>query len=112
MLEGQRHVRRARRQYQRRRDLLADLLGGAPRGLLSFDVPAGGIAIWVGVRRDVNVEQWAARSLKSGVAFQTSRSFAFDGGPQPFLRLGFASLDESELRTAVERLLDACPVRR
>ena len=73
-------------------------------------MPAGGIAIWVGVRHDVNVDEWAARALKRGVAFQTARSFTFDGEAQPFARLGYASLDESELRTAVEKLLDACPV--
>jgi GntR family transcriptional regulator/MocR family aminotransferase len=92
--------------------VLADLLREAPRQLLSFDVPAGGIAIWVGVRSDISVDEWAARALQRGVAFQTGRSFTFDGGAKPFARLGFAALDESELRQAVEKLLDACPAPR
>jgi len=41
-----------------------------------------------------------------------ARSFTFDGAAKPFARLGFASLDESELRQAVEKLLDACPAPR
>ncbi|HEX9365386.1 MAG TPA: PLP-dependent aminotransferase family protein, partial [Vicinamibacterales bacterium] len=105
--EVQRHVRRVRRHYQRRRDLLVELLRTLAAGAVSFTVPAGGIALWIATAHHVNVDAWAARARRQGVAFQTARSFTFDGEPRPFARLGFACLNESEMRTAVDRLCRA-----
>jgi GntR family transcriptional regulator/MocR family aminotransferase len=34
----------------------------------------------------------------------TARHFAFDGRTRPFVRLGFAQLDEGETREAVRRM--------
>jgi GntR family transcriptional regulator/MocR family aminotransferase len=105
--EVQRHVRRSRRHYQGRRDALAGLLRTTLCGAVTFRVPAGGIALWVEVASWIDVEEWASRSLARGVAFQTARSFTFDRRVLPFARFGYASMNESELRTAVGRLADA-----
>jgi GntR family transcriptional regulator/MocR family aminotransferase len=105
--EVQRHVRRVRRHYLRRRDLLVELLRARAGGAISCAVPAGGIALWVQVAPDVDVDAWAARARQAGVYFQTARAFTFDHLPRPFARLGFASLNETELPVAVERLCGA-----
>ena len=105
--EVQRHVRRVRRVYQRRRDLLAGLLRRTAHDALSFTIPAGGVALRVGIRKGLSIERWAAAAMKRGVAFQTARAFTFDRRPQPFARLGFATLNESELREATARLVAA-----
>jgi DNA-binding transcriptional MocR family regulator len=39
----------------------------------------------------------------------TGAAFALDGRPRPYARLGFASLDRSELVEAVRRLAEARP---
>ncbi|WP_437578796.1 hypothetical protein [Sorangium sp. So ce887] len=41
------------------------------------------------------------------MAFSAGRRFAFDGKKRPFLRLGFAALDEREIREAVEKRVEA-----
>ncbi|WP_437601178.1 hypothetical protein [Sorangium sp. So ce590] len=41
------------------------------------------------------------------MASSAGRRFAFDGKERPFLRLGFAALDEREIREAVERRVEA-----
>jgi GntR family transcriptional regulator / MocR family aminotransferase len=102
--EVQRHVRRVRRHYQRRRDLLVELLRDQARDAITFTVPPGGIALWLRVARGIDVDAWAARALAAGVFFQTARAFTFDRKPRPFARLGFAAMNESELRMAVRRL--------
>jgi GntR family transcriptional regulator / MocR family aminotransferase len=104
--EVQRHVRRVRRHYQRRRDLLAELLRSSAGDAVSFTVPAGGIALWLQVT-GVDVDAWAARALEAGVFFQTAKAFTFDRKSRPFARLGFASMNEPELRVAVDRLCKA-----
>ena len=105
--EVQRHVRRVKRIYERRRDLLAELLSREFGDALTFTVPAGGVAFWARVAAGLDAEAWAQRAMARGVAFLTARRFAFDGRARPFARFGFASLNDGELREAVRRLAAA-----
>jgi len=103
----QRHVRRVKRIYERRRDLLAELLSREFGEALAFTVPAGGVAFWARVAAGLDAEAWAQRAMARGAAFLTARRFAFDGRARPFARFGFASLNDAELREAVRRLAAA-----
>ncbi|UQA56911.1 PLP-dependent aminotransferase family protein [Polyangium aurulentum] len=107
--ELQRHARKARRAYEERRDLLADLLRSALPGDLSFQVPAGGLALFCEARGVVDLERWRARAEERGLLFNPGRAHAFDGAPRPWLRLGYASLAPEELREAVARLARSRP---
>jgi GntR family transcriptional regulator/MocR family aminotransferase len=100
--EIQRAVRRARREYRARRDLFAHALRRAFGKSLTFDVPAGGIALWV--RSDFDVDRWAARARDHGAVITTARTFAVTGRSRPYARLGFASLNRTELVEGVRRL--------
>ncbi len=103
----QRHARRVRRVYQARRGVLAEALGRRLGSVLSFPLPAGGMALWARVDEAVDVDAWAERALEKGVAFFPGRRFAFDGRRRPFVRLGFAALGEEELEEAVRRMAAA-----
>jgi GntR family transcriptional regulator/MocR family aminotransferase len=113
--EVQRHARRMRRIYQARRDALAEALAARLGGVLTFERPAGGMALWVRAAPDVDpkldpkfdIDRWSERALAQGVAFYTARRFALDERARPFARLGFAALDERELREAVRRMASA-----
>jgi GntR family transcriptional regulator/MocR family aminotransferase len=98
-----RHALRARRVFHARRDLLVSRLRERLPDTLEFDVPRGGLALWARAH-DVDVEAWAKRSLSRGVRFFTGRQYGPSGRSIPFLRLGFAHLDERELRQAVDVL--------
>jgi GntR family transcriptional regulator/MocR family aminotransferase len=108
--ELQRHARRMRRVYHSRRDALIGSLHKRLGGLLSFAVPAGGMALWAH-SDGVDVDAWAERALERGAQFHPGRQFAFDGKPRPALRLGFAALTEAELDEGVRRLVAALPLR-
>ena len=103
----QRHIRRAKRIYQTRRDLLAAELQRRLPGVVSFRMPAGGMAIWTKVAPDVNVQAWASRADQNGVVFLTARAFAFDGKSPPYIRLGFGGLTEPQIREAVKRMSES-----
>jgi GntR family transcriptional regulator / MocR family aminotransferase len=109
--ELQRHVRRARRVYHRRRDRCVDALTARFGDRLSFAVPSGGMALWARCQAGVDVDAWYERAVAGGVAFQPARHFAFDGRSRPYLRLGYACLDDDELVEAVSRLHRAMPDR-
>ena len=107
--EIQRHIRRVRREYRLRRDTLVDALSGSLAGWMTFDVPAGGIALWVRVDERLDVDAWASAAADRGAVIITGRAYALDRRPRPFARLGFASLDPAELREGVRRLAAARP---
>ncbi len=110
--EVQRHIRRVRREYEARREVLAHALRRALRGAVSFTVPAGGIALWVSVAAGIDVDLWARRAHARGAVITPASRFAVDRAPRPFVRLGFASLDRRELVEGVRRLAAARPRSR
>jgi GntR family transcriptional regulator/MocR family aminotransferase len=104
--EVQRHLRRARCIYRERRDLFVDLLRETFGAQLEFEVPGGGVALWVRAR-DIDMTVWSAAALRHRVAFQSGEHFDFHSRPLAAARLGFAPLDKAELREAVRRLRTA-----
>jgi GntR family transcriptional regulator / MocR family aminotransferase len=110
--EVQRHIRRVRREYAARRDVLVDALRRNLPDALSFGVPAGGIALWAKAAAGIDVDQWAERARHRGAVMVTAASYAVDRRPRPFLRLGFAALDRRELEEGVRRLAAARPRQR
>ena len=109
--EIQRHIRRVRREYHARRDTLVEALRHRLGTRVTFDVPAGGIALWLRVAKGLDVEQWAARARDRGAIMVTGAAFTLDGKPRPFARLGFAALNRKELEEGVRLLAAAARVR-
>lgn len=107
--EVQRHARRMRRIYQERRDLLANALRKHLGGALEFTVPSGGIAMWLRVAEDLDVDAWVERAAEKKLSVHAGRRYAFDGRSRPYLRVCFASLNDREIREAVTRLAASCP---
>jgi GntR family transcriptional regulator/MocR family aminotransferase len=113
--EVERHARRVRRIYQRRRDVLFAALQRQLGGAVQVALPPGGMALWAKVAPDVNVERWQERAQAAGVLFQAGSTFAFEPPtpkrPLAAMRLGFAVCDERELELAVQRLARSLPRR-
>lgn len=107
--EVERQVRKAKRLYRERRDVLAEALHKTlPE--LSFELPAGGMALWVRAPGR-EVAAWADRARQRGVAFQPGVRFSLVGSASDRARLGFASCTPSELVEAVRRMASAKPRR-
>lgn len=101
--ELQRHVRKMRVVYQGRRDLLVRLLRSRLGDALSFDVPAGGISLWVRTR-EPRLDDWLASALRQGVHITPGRAYRIDGVEPGAMRLVFARFNEGELARAVDVL--------
>jgi len=99
-----RHTKKARRLYMERRDILTRLLEERfPLG--EFEVPAGGLAIWLRLNETLSAETLASRAAALGLSVMPGVKFALDPlVPREALRLGFASLTADELHSAVELL--------
>jgi hypothetical protein len=77
-----------------------------PLDVVRFNVPVGGIGLWMEAVGDTDIDAWAA-GPGSRAVIVTARGLAVDGRPRPFTRLRFASLNCEELAEGVRRLAAA-----
>jgi GntR family transcriptional regulator/MocR family aminotransferase len=98
------HTRKVLRIYAARREFLAERLAARLGGAVEFVLPAGGLALWVNFAPEIDVAALAARGHAKGVGITPGQAFATNGHRTNGARLGFGSLDEAELGSAVERL--------
>jgi len=99
--ELERHTRRMRRVYGERRTVLARALEEQLGDRISFELPPGGMALWLRVH-GTKPTAWVERARARGVLFRAGRELSLvDRGDVPFVRMGFTRLDEAELVRAV-----------
>jgi GntR family transcriptional regulator/MocR family aminotransferase len=99
-----RHIRKVRRIYKQRRDVLASLLARTFREQLSFEIPAGGMALWVKTDPKIDVEAWVARARERGLLFRAGSEMSLVSRRIPYLRIGFTRTNEPELHEALQIL--------
>jgi GntR family transcriptional regulator/MocR family aminotransferase len=105
--EIHRHTRKMMRLYAERRAHFAALLADAFDGRISFSMPDGGLAFWISFAQTIDLERLADAARERRLFFQNPAGFHIGGASGQSLRLGFASLDPDELRTATGRLAAA-----
>lgn len=103
-----RHARKARRIYRSRRDMLGECLAEIPADRVQFDLPAGGLAVWLRVPGG-GASDWARHAGQAGLALLPGDRFALDRPPPQAFRLGYAALDEAQIRRAVTILAQSWP---
>jgi GntR family transcriptional regulator/MocR family aminotransferase len=103
----QRHVRRMRRLYRERLTILTAALRSQLGDFVSFREPSGGTALWVRTRDARMMMRWAHAAQERGVFFDTGTAFTLNRTHTPGARLGFACLDDREIKEAVSRLTAA-----
>ena len=103
----ERHLRRMARLYEERLMALDDALEvGRQRGIpLTWRVPDGGMALWLGV--PAPTAQVARAAAKAGVFVHIEEQFQLARRRGTHLRLGFAALTPEEIRLGIRALLDA-----
>ena len=105
--ELKKHLRRVSREYRQRRDTLLSCLRAAFTEQISVQEPEGGLALWVRFVDSIDVNQLVEKALELDLVIRNARQFSPDGHPENALRLGFASLNQEEIRSATQRLAQA-----
>ena len=93
--ELKRHLKKAKKIYYQRRDFLNALLNDKLGAYVYFSLPSGGMAIWVKV-----LPEYPVGRLEENPRLQILRA----DREQNAFRVGFASMNESELEQAVSIL--------
>jgi GntR family transcriptional regulator / MocR family aminotransferase len=100
--EIERHARRMRLVYAARRDVLANELTRRLGSRVSFELPPGGMALWIRAEGTAPTA-WVERAKARGVTFRAGRELSLSQrGEVPFVRMGFTRLNEAEIAKAVK----------
>lgn len=98
----QRHLKKSVKLYHERRDHLCQLLEKELSGVVSFRKPAGGMAIWTRFHEQFPLPAIAARASAKGLFMTDGSSYSYGTKNHNAIRFGFASLNEKEMKEAVE----------
>jgi len=115
ILDGElrRHGRKSRQIYQARRDLLAELLRKHFGDLAHFELPTGGLALWLRLSKGASSDKWSASAAAVGLGVTPGSKFALrQRSTIDAFRLGYGNLSEDELTRAVATLARCRPPRR
>ena len=102
--EMERYFRKSLKVYKERRDLFCKVLRSDFSDAIKFSVPEGGLAIWAVFNKKIDLAKLCQRAIKAGLSiddgiFYCNESFDANG-----IRMGFASLKEDEILTALGKL--------
>jgi len=97
-----RHLKKANKVYHARRDLLCSLLQEELGRQLRFTVPDGGFAVWAQYTGKIAARAVAENARALGLSVSSGEEY-YHAPParRNAVRLGFASLNEGEMREAV-----------
>ncbi|MDE8349386.1 MAG: PLP-dependent aminotransferase family protein [Acidocella sp.] len=101
------HTRKVLRIYGQRRECLAEALHRSFGDLVKVTLPLGGLALWVNFAPQVNFPALEGALRVTKVMLTRGQIFATNGYQTNGARLGFGSMNETELQDAVSRLWKA-----
>ncbi len=98
------HTRKVLRIYAQRRECLANALREKLGGAADFILPQGGLALWVDFAARIDLGALSEATAMHRLSLTPGQTFATNGFKTNGARLGFASMNEPELKEAVNRL--------
>ncbi|MDW7693293.1 PLP-dependent aminotransferase family protein [Flammeovirgaceae bacterium SG7u.111] len=102
----QRHSKKALKIYKDRRDLFCSLLKEKLGKYFEFEIPEGGMAVWAMLKKPYSWDELRKEAATQNLAIADYCWDREENDPVMLqgMRLGFASLNEEEIREAVNRL--------
>ncbi|WP_024769282.1 MocR-like pyridoxine biosynthesis transcription factor PdxR [Aquimarina macrocephali] len=102
----QRHCNKVLKIYKTRRDLFCSLLKEKLDDYFDFEIPKGGMAIWIKLNKAYHWDTICAEAEKLDMELNPDwRRYDNDNSRHNGIRMGFASLNEEEIREVIERLV-------
>ncbi|MBU2760214.1 PLP-dependent aminotransferase family protein [Acidithiobacillus sp. RW2] len=101
------HTKKVMKIYAERRIFLANLINKYLAKKITFNLPTGGLALWLQFDQDVNMLRLQQEVISQKLQFLPADSFSSLSQPVSAIRFGFGSLNEQEVHEAVLRLHNA-----
>ena len=101
------HILEMRSALQRKCDVLSGALRESFGPSVEFEVPRGGMYLWVKLPDGVDSRQLEGPALREGIAFNPGPDWSADpDAAAGYIRLCFALPSEAEIREGVEKMAD------
>ena len=100
------HLPVIRAVYNKRRDLMMDLIDTLFPSDVSYLRPNGGLFLWVTTPEELNTEDMLPLAVENKVAYIPGGPFHTDGTGKNTMRLNFSNASEEEIRIGMQRLSD------
>jgi len=100
--EVHRHLKKSLKVYRERRDLFCEILEARFDGLVKFQKPAGGLALWTAWTPGFSLFQ-LANKCRQGNLF-IPKNILYQNNILSAMRLGFGHLNQTEIEQSLEIL--------
>lgn len=101
----QTYLHRSCQTFRKRRDAMLKAIERHLPSKVSFDVPSGGLFIWLRLPNSMSADELLAFACNEGVAFVPGKYFFTDNaGGVEWMRLNFASQPVEEIEEGIRRL--------
>ncbi len=98
------HIERIRALYRHRRDLMVQKMQEHFPPEASWNVPDGGLFLWVTLPEGCDTQKALEEALEAGVTFVPGRGFYATGGGENALRLNFSNASDEQIEEGIARL--------
>jgi len=99
-----RHIRKVMRVYEERRDLFCELLKNELGDYLEFEIPKGGMAVWVNLRSDYSWGEVRESALEQKLEIGDWKRYDMAKIGHNSIRIGFATYNEIEMKELIDKL--------
>jgi GntR family transcriptional regulator/MocR family aminotransferase len=103
-----RHIKKVIKQYKIRRDLFCELLKNELSNFFTFEIPLGGMAVWVTLHKNYSWETLSKCALKQRLDIGNWKRYDFAKTNHNAIRIGFAKYNSEEIQELIKRLKCAC----
>jgi GntR family transcriptional regulator/MocR family aminotransferase len=108
----ERHLRRLRREYGQRRQILVQALDEHLAGQVRFSAVEAGLHVMLLLAPGSDEQRVVRESAAAGVGVYPGAPYHLASPAEPSILLGFSGLSEAEIRSGVERLASVIHGRR
>ncbi|MFY0604987.1 MAG: PLP-dependent aminotransferase family protein [Flavobacteriaceae bacterium] len=102
-----RHIKKILKAYKLRRDLFCSLLKEELSDYFSFEIPKGGMAVWITLHKKYSWNTIAAAARKHQLEIGDWQRYDMQNSGHNSIRIGFASMNENEIRILIKKLKQA-----
>ncbi|MEM6720722.1 MAG: PLP-dependent aminotransferase family protein [Bacteroidota bacterium] len=99
-----RHIRKVLKVYKQRRDLFCTLLKAELGDFFEFEIPKGGMAVWVQLNTDYSWKHVSEIARKYKLEIGAWQRYDLAKAEHNCIRIGFASYNETEIYELIQRL--------
>jgi GntR family transcriptional regulator/MocR family aminotransferase len=99
-----RHIKKVLKVYKTRRDLFCKLLNDQFVGFFSFEIPKGGMAVWIALNKKYSWEKVSEIAKKHQLEIGAWQRYDAVNIGHNAIRMGFATYNEAEIYELINRL--------